>query len=182
MYKQAPRAKIENDSLADMLAKKHGGTVSKTANKDKVKSIDKVINRKGGDVSQLKDVVRNTIVKKGDQTGIINDLKKEGYTIKTTKAETDPFGYSGINAKINKNGIWREVQVNSPEMIYAKEPKNLSRKILGDNMFDQLEKTFNGKGGLGHEMYEAGRMVLDKTSNEFINIADKSRLYYSNFR
>ena len=181
IYKQAPKAKIENDAFADMLVKKHGGTVSKTANKKKETSIEKVIKRKGGDISQLKDVVRNTIVKEGDYSSIVKELKDNGYTIKTVIAETDPFGYSGINAKINKKGIWRETQVNTPDMIYAKEPLEKTRAILGDDVFNMLDKKYGGTGGKGHKMYAKGR-GMKKDSPEFIKITEESKKYYSNFR
>jgi len=78
-------------------------------------------------------------------------------------------------------GIPGEIQVNSPEMIYAKEPEALSRVLLGDDTYNAVAAKANVEGGLGHKYYEEWR-VLDPNSVEAKAIAERSRAYYDAIR
>jgi hypothetical protein len=93
------------------------------------------------------------------------------------------MGYSGINATVpTKSGVPGEIQINSPEMIYAKEPAETSRAILGDEKFNELQsRTDLPPGGKGHEMYEEYRS-LPEDSPRASEIESASREYYDGFR
>jgi hypothetical protein len=51
--------------------------------------------------------------------------------VKIADAATDPCGYSGIIVSVKTDsGLSAEIQINSPKMIYAKEPPEKSAAIL----------------------------------------------------
>jgi hypothetical protein len=79
-----------------------------------------------------------------------------------------------------KSGLLAEIQVNSPEMIYAKEPEALARVILGNDTFDKIAAKTGVEGGLGHAFYEQGRSLLE--SPQLDEIRTQSRTYYESIR
>ena len=96
---------------------------------------------------------------------------------------TDNLGYNG-HAVIfkTKNGMDGEVQINTPEVIYAKETESSGRKILGDKKYDEIAKRIGVKGGLGHKLYEEWRILNDeKDLKRKKEIQDQSKQYYSHF-
>ncbi len=108
-------------------------------------------------------------------------IVKRAVKAKITKAETDPLGFSSVNSKFKANDIIAEIQVNTPDIIYAKEPADSAKNILGSKLFKDMDKKYKGIGGKGHLMYEKWR-VLNAESSRAIAIAKKSREYYSLFR
>lgn len=46
-----------------------------------------------------------------------------------------------------KNGMFGEVQINTPEIIYAKETESRGRKMLGDKKYEEIAKRIGVKGG-----------------------------------
>jgi hypothetical protein len=92
------------------------------------------------------------------------------------------MGYSGANATMpTKSGLTGEIQVNSPEMIYAKEPEPVARSILGDAEHDAISAKAGVPGGQGHALYEQYR-ELPRDSAEASRLADQSRAYYDSVR
>jgi hypothetical protein len=55
--------------------------------------------------------------------------------------DTDNLGYKG-HAIIfkTKNGMYGEVQINTPEITYSKETESKGRKILGEKSMMKLQK------------------------------------------
>lgn len=95
---------------------------------------------------------------------------------------SDPLGYSGVNSSVKTQaGIPGEIQVNTPQMIYAKEPPPLARALLGDDVYDAVAARAGVEGGLGHKYYEQWR-VLPGKGDEAAAIASKSRAYYNAVR
>ncbi len=87
-----------------------------------------------------------------------------------------------MNATVTtKAGIPAEIQVNSPEMIFAKEPGTVARQFLGDQRYDEIAARSGVPGGLGHELYEQWR-VLDPNTPAAQSIAAQSRGYYNQVR
>jgi hypothetical protein len=104
-----------------------------------------------GQVEQVGAVIRQRCVAR-NKMGIMKDVK--------TFANTDPCGYSGLNFVIRLlNGRPGEIQVNIPEMIYAKEAEDLSKKLLGDAKFNQIKSRLVIEGGWGHKLYEIYRVA-----------------------
>jgi hypothetical protein len=57
------------------------------------------------------------------------------------------------------SGLVGEIQVNSPEMIYPKEPAPIARNILGDAEYDAIASRTSVPGGQGHALYEEYRQL-----------------------
>jgi hypothetical protein len=183
MYEAAPAAKAEIDQMATEIANEHGGTVAKAPLKSKERALEKANNDYGGDASRVSDIARNTIVVPKEKiSDVASALKDRGARVKEIAPETDEFGYSGVNAKVQtKAGIIGEIQVNSPEMIYAKEKPEVAREILGKDQHETIAQKYGVPGGKGHELYEKAR-TLPPDSPERAALAKESREYYDNFR
>jgi hypothetical protein len=109
-------------------------------------------------------------------------MKVPANRIKRTSAEQDPLGYSGAIVNVEQaNGMLAEIQVNSPEMIFAKEPEALAEQILGPKLFSTIKNATGLPGGQGHKFYEAWRQ-LPLGSPEADRIAAMSRAYYARVR
>ena len=178
----------EIDKLGKDLASKYGGVFTPLNYKSEESITRKVDNDYGGNVNELKDSVRNTVIIDNEQgiKSAIKDLTDNPNTlrVKVQNADSDPLGYSGTIANVKmSNGLIGEVQVNSAKMIYAKEPAASAKAILGDAKYNQIAKQTGKEGGLGHKLYEEYR-ILDpkKDAAKMAEIANKSKEYYSNFR
>jgi hypothetical protein len=183
VYSKAPAAKEEIDSMAKGIADENGGSVAKAPIKSEARAIEKINKDYGGDPKQIKDLARNTIVVDSDKIGnVAAGLKSNGAVVKVIDASADPMGYSGVNASVRTQaGIPAEIQVNSPEMIYAKEPESIARAQLGDAAYDDIASKTGVQGGLGHTFYEQYR-VLDANSPEAEALAEQSKAYYQSIR
>ncbi len=183
MYNVAPLAKKEIDDLANDIANRHGGTVAEDLLKSKERAIEKSVNIYGGKPQRLTDLARNTIiVPPGNVDAVVAELRAQGAKVKEFTPESNALGYSGFNTVVKtKAGIKAEIQVNTPAMIYAKEPEDIARKILGNETYDNISKELGVPGGQGHAMYEKWRQ-LDPKSDEAVKIANESQAYYDKFR
>ncbi|WP_339533364.1 PAAR domain-containing protein [Pseudomonas mucidolens] len=183
VYAKAPAAKAEIDTIADEIAAQYGGKVAKAPIKSEARAREKIDNDYGGDATRIKDLARNTIIVESDQIGAVTaELGKRGANVKVIDGATNEMGYSGVNSTVQtRAGIPGEIQVNSPQMIYAKEPEPLARVLLGDDTYNAVAAKTEVPGGLGHKYYEDFR-VLDKASPEAQAIADKSKAYYEAVR
>ena len=183
VYAKAPAAKAEIDTIADDIAAQYGGKVAKAPIKSEARAREKIDNDYGGDATRIKDLARNTIIVESDQiNSVAAELGKRGANVKVIEGAANEMGYSGVNSTMQtRAGIPGEIQVNSPEMIYAKEPEPLARVLLGDDTYNAVAAKTQVPGGLGHKYYEDFR-VLDKASPEAQAIADKSKAYYEAVR
>jgi len=188
MYQQAPESKKYIDDLSSKIASKFKGTVAIAPLKGRKRALEKVLEDYGGDASKLTDLARNTIVIKGgsEQSVIDNILKKANVeTWRFVKAEEDILGYSGGMVKVKTpNGQISEIQVNNPEMIFAKEPEEIAKVILGNSQYLKLQKRF-GKGGEGHKYYEEFRELIKNKESNFNRLEEiqkESKEYYSRFK
>ncbi len=188
LYRKAAVAKTEIDDAADAVAKEHGGTVAKAPLKSRARVIEKANNDYDGDVTRVKDFARNTIVVQGGkELTALESLKKlfpstPEKSIKIVDAAKDPCGYSGINVSVpTKSGMPGEMQINSPEMIYAKEKPDDARRVLGDAKYEETKKKLGGiEGGKGHTLYETFRSTSDPQAKA--TAAAESRAYYDSVR
>ena len=178
----------EIDKLGKDLASKYGGVVTPLNYKSEESITRKVNNDYGGNINELKDSVRNTVIIDNEQglKSAIKDLTDNPSTlrVKVQNHESDPLGYSGTIANVKmSNGLIGEVQVNSAKMIYAKENEASARAILGDSKYNQIAKETGKPGGLGHKLYEEYRLLdPKKDAGKMAEIANKSKKYYNNFR
>ena len=202
MYEKAGPAKKEIDAVADKVAAQFGGSVAKAPLKGVARVVEKAqdaAEARGSktvdaeDLSRIKDIARNTIVVPGADVDkalqVLLDTHKDetGKSLvpkfKSVKADEDALGYSGVNVTMaTKAGTNAETQINSPEMIYAKEKPEVARGILGEEAYNRLKsKPGMPEGGLGHHFYEEHR-VLDPKDPKAVAIADKSKAYYNSVR
>ena len=184
----------EIDKLANDIAKKYKGVVTPINYKKPNRILEKAINEYNGDVTLVKDAVRNTIIVDDDSSipAIVEELKKSGYVIKVKQqvAETDPMGYSGylLNLKL-PNGVTGEVQINTKRMIYAKETPANARMLLGEDLYNKIAAETGIEGGLGHKFYEQYRVITPADIAKDPSLIDvkaqleaRSQRYYDNFR
>ena len=183
IYAKAPAAKAEIDRMADEIAAKYGGRVAKAPIKSEKRALEKIADDYGGNAALIKDLARNTIVVPRDKIDdVVRDLEQAGARVKRIDPDSNLYGYSGVNSNVRtKSGLIAEIQVNSREMIYAKEPEELARNILGNDVYDEVASKVNMPGGQGHALYEVGRS-LPLDSDELRETAAKSRTYYDLIR
>lgn len=136
--------------------------------------------------SDLKDTVRTTIV-----TSSQEDIEKAIRALETdsgklnllrVKRQSTDVGYTGVICNFElPNGVVCEIQINTAEMIYAKEAPEIAKMVIGEDVWQKIFKRTGLEGGLGHKYYEEFRL-LDATSSKAAEIANKSREYYSHFQ
>ncbi len=183
IYGRAPAAKTEIDGMADEIAGMFGGNVAKAPIKSQERALEKIMNDYAGDATRIKDLARNTIIVAPEKIDLVAaQLSSSGANVKVISGAVDPLGYSGVNSTIKTQaGIFGEIQVNSPAMIYAKEPEPLARALLGDSVYNSVAARSGVPGGLGHGFYEQWR-VLSPNSSAATSIAQQSRAYYDAVR
>lgn len=186
-YKEAPLAKTEIDTIASKIAKKYNGTLASAPLKKQEKVIFNINNKYAGDYSRVSDIARNTIiVSPEDAPKVFKELQKNPnyFSGKFIDPKTDPLGYSGYNTKYRaSNGHIAEIQINTPEMIYAKEPAESAIAQLGNKLYNQLNKQYNGIGGKGHLYYdEWAKARASQNISQANKIEKTSSSYYNLFR
>lgn len=135
-------------------------------------------------IDEIKDSLRCTIVADRKDIPHIIDELREDEAFHRHKHQSTSYGYTGdiINV-VMPNGIKAEIQVNTPEMIYAKERPSNAKRMIGEDVWNAIFEKTGVEGGLGHKYYEEGR-VLDvvKDLSKIKEIQKKSREYYDIFR
>lgn len=165
------------------IAERYGAKVTPINLKSEESIIRKATTEYGGNLSEIKDAVRNTIVTDRENIlSVISDLERSPmhFRTKIQDATKDPLGYSGTIVNIKKDGIFGEIQVNTAKMIYAKQDEKSARKILGDRLYDDIKNETGMPGGKGHKFYEEWRLS-STTPERRLEIERESREYYSHF-
>jgi hypothetical protein len=109
---------------------------------------------------------------------------KKNFNIERIKSQKTEFGYEGtiINIK-NQNGSISEIQVNTPQMIYAKNKS--AKAILGNELYNKIKSASGGlENGLGHKYYEEYRILSDteQQSERGRKLAEQAKAYYEKIR
>jgi hypothetical protein len=141
--------------------------------------IEKAIAEYYGDIFQVNDIIRNTFIASDSKIQSVIDNVEKQFKIIDHKRQSTPMGYSGNLLKILvRDGVKGEIQVNSPQMIYAKEPK--AKDILGSNLFNKIKEKSGLPHGLGHGYYEDYRILspAEKQSEKGIKLVEESKRYY----
>lgn len=185
LMNKAQEAGPEVEQRAQEAANVIGGTVTPVNYKSRESIIRKSRDEYGNDVSQVKDAVRTTIIvnKQEDIPVVLKQFEQPGNRVKIQKPENF-LGYSGAIVNFRaKNGLHCEIQVNTPEMIYAKVGG--AEKMIGSQRFNEIKKKVGLPNGKGHTYYEDFRSI-DKTKPENLPIIDEikrlSNDYYNRFR
>ena len=185
--RQQVTAKAEGgkmQSLAESVASKIGATCT-PINYKSLPSMMRKCNADGCLPSDLKDTVRTTIVTSSseDIEKAIKALESDSGELKLmrVKRQSTDVGYTGVICNLElPNGVVSEIQINTSEMIYAKEAPAIAKSVIGEDVWNKIAKRTGLEGGLGHKYYEEIR-VLDPLSDEAIALSQKSREYYSHF-
>ena len=188
---KAQESAPEVDKLGNDLASKYGAVVTPINMKSADSIVRKTNTEEGGNLGEIKDSVRNTIITDDPvaMQNIIKDLSNDPRVangngrIKSQSHDSNPLGYSGnlINIK-TANGLTAEIQVNTPKMIYAKEKPENAKLILGEKKYNEIKKQVGIEGGKGHELYEKYRvLVVGKDDKQRKQIEQESKKYYSKF-
>nr|WP_018675738.1 hypothetical protein [Riemerella columbina] len=141
-----------------------------------------------GDISQIKDSIRATIIlPKEKMRNLELYLEKSSIFERVKVQKPERFmGYSGILTNIKAtNGISAEIQFNTEKMIYAKEKPTNAIRIIGKKRWDEIRKETGLKGGLGHKYYEEYRLLdmnIPKQLERMKELEELSKNYYKNFR
>ena len=187
----------EVQAIAERVAGRYGATCTPINYKSEKSIMRKVMTERDSypafSVSSLKDTARTTIIaERKDIDNIINELSKEPY-VKLFQLDTGKsavkrqtadkyMGYTGtiVNLKM-PNRLLAEVQVNTPKMIYAKEPREIAEQLIGKEKWLEIRHQTGLEGDLGHKLYERMR-VLANGSDEHQKLVRQSIEYYAHFQ
>jgi hypothetical protein len=194
---QAKESQPYLDAQIHNIAAKIPGTRIATAPiKSLTRSSEKVNSDYKGVVAQLKDAVRNSLVAT-DKTSYAAAIKAmESRKDIATKSDGTPMikyqkpedfnGYEGAIFSIKTpNGHIGETQVVSAKMQYGKGLPEDSKVILGEKLFNQIQKETGLVPGEGHRIYEEIRSLdfNDPKYNEKLDKLKKESVdYYSKLR
>lgn len=180
----------ELQDKAGKIANKYGAKLTPINYKSYDSMVRKANDELAGNVGDIKDSVRNTIIADGKN---IKNVSKEVGQLGVKGLKTQDFssssGYRGYisNPKLS-NGVIGEIQVNTPEMIFAKEQPSIAKSIIGESKWNEIKNKTGLDGGLGHKYYEEDRKIIIDSKNpdpKLLSmkeeIQQKSRDYYKNF-
>lgn len=187
MVKMSHKVGGEVQSLAEGIAKRHGGVVTPINYKSE-SSIIRKTSAEGISPYALKDAARTTIiVEKSEIDGVLAELEKSPSYIRTKRQTADKSdGYSGNIVNVStSSGVVGEIQVNTAKMLYAKDSPDVARSYLGDDLWTKIANEVGVEGGRGHYYYELIR-VMDSTNPAELKkkheLVEKMRKYYSLFQ
>lgn len=145
----------------------------------------------GGNVEEIKDSIRATVILPKEKIKNISEYLKKMPIFERVKIQTPEnySGYSGILSNIKtKNGIYAEIQFNTDKMIYAKEKPSDAIRIIGEKRWQEINREVGLEGGLGHKYYEEIRVLKAQKEiniDDLVKIKELEKLsfnYYNNFR
>lgn len=187
----------EVQSIAESIAGRYDANCTPINYKSEQSIIRKVLTKRekkpSFGVSDLKDAARTTIIAGRERIeSVVEDLAKEPAVklfqrdmgISAVKRQTADryMGYTGtiVNLKM-PDGLLAEIQVNTPKMIYAKEPREIAEQLIGKEKWLEIRRETGLEGGLGHKMYEEIR-VLKKGDPRRAILKRQSEEYYKHFQ
>lgn len=184
--------KDEVQAFAVSVAAEFGGRVTPVNLKTRASIIRKLSTAEvNHDARAINDAVRTTIIVDSDKVeGVrryFKQVKSSGGNVQRIKVQAGSvfLGYTGTIVNINgANGLTAEIQVNTPKMIYAKEPPEDAKRIIGEALWRKIRRETGLPGGLGHKYYEQYRSLTYEQQRSELGreIARKSEEYYSHFK
>lgn len=191
VFADAAASKTEIEQVGQTIAAKYRGVISAAPIKSEERATQKVGMDYDGDWHSIKDLARMAIVVPtlSDCRGVLADLKRaftasQGRGLiqgKEVTPDADPCGYSSTTVFVRtSNGRPAEIQINVPEIIYAKQSEDSVRRILGPQWFMNIKMKYQLDGGLGHALYEIYRVAPG--SSRGLAAAALSKSYYAFFR
>ncbi len=180
--RNARKAGPKLQSIAESVASRFGARVT-PLNYKGAASIARKLD--GNPNKVIKDAARTTIIASKDEIPkIIAALKKSpGVSNYKEHNAKDNAGYTGHLFNFKIKGVMTEIQVNTPEMIYAKESMRDALKILGKAEYLRIRRKTGQFAGWGHKYYEDSRSKrADNPKRRKGNSSEiDSKNYYSSF-
>ena len=183
----------EVQSLAENIATRYGANCT-PINYKSVGSIVRKVKKERDDMSsfavtKLKDTVRTTIIADRKSIDSIiydlsdnNKVRELGSNAVKIQTADKYLGYTCTIVNLRtSSGLVGEIQVNTPKMIYAKEPPEIAQALLGKSLWNKIYRETGVEGGLGHKLYEEIR-TLPRTSQKYRELKQKSIEYYAHFQ
>jgi len=151
-----------------------------------------------GDWHEMKDLVRLTILGRNSAhtAAIAKEVRRycgvgtsqiiggKGLSLmknEETMPAGNPCAYSGYNFVVRlRNGVPGEIQVNIPEVLYGKGPREEFCNAAGQKVWDLIRARFQIESSLGHGLYEIWRK--DKGGHNGKLAAMLSKQYYDYLR
>lgn len=184
--------KDEVHAFAVSVAAEFGGRVTPVNLKTRASILRKLSTAEvNHDARAIKDAVRTTIIVDSDKVegvrSYFKQIKANGGNVQRIKVQAGSvfLGYTGTIVNVNgTNGLTAEIQVNTPKMIYAKEPPEDAKRIIGEALWRKIRRETGLPGGLGHKYYEQYRSLTYEQQRSELGreIARKSEEYYSHFK
>ena len=172
------------DEKSKAIAEELGVNVTDVNLKKEARIIEKAVKDYNGNIADVKDIVRNTFVCPKEKMKEVEDaIAKEFEVTRITRHNTKE-GYTGTLFNVKYNGIVMECQVNTPQMLFAKDDSY--KFVLDKNTIAKLEQAAKEMGlepGKGHGFYEKVRELDKKLDKELIeSIRKESKEYYQKIR
>lgn len=171
-------------NIANNVAARFGGKTSGVNYKSEGSIVRKLIDDgKNGKFGAVNDSVRTTIiVERKNLNKVYAALQKHPNFMKGTH-QNFSSGYSGKLLNFKIRGVTGEIQINTPDMIYAKEKKMHAYKMLGKELYLKTAKKYQYVGGTGHQYYESLRQKPYKGTKRQKNKENqRSYNYYKSYR
>ncbi len=128
-----------------------------------------------GDIFDVSDIIRTTYTQTEDKLNITLLEIKQSFNVFSYKPQKTNMGYTGHLFKVwAKDGVKAEIQVNTPQMIYAKEKD--AKSIIGSKLYNEIQQKSGLECGLGHKYYEQYRTSDDEIYKSLL--AEESKEYY----
>nr|WP_314783534.1 hypothetical protein [uncultured Porphyromonas sp.] len=171
--------KDEVQAFAVSVAAEFGGRVTPVNLKTRASIIRKLGTAEvNHEAREIKDAVRTTIMVDSDKVdgvrSYFKQIKSSGGNVQRIKVQAGSvfLGYTGTIVNINgANGLTAEIQVNTPKMIYAKEPPEDAKRIIGEALWRKIQRETGLPGGLGHNtMSNTGR---SHTNNSGLSLGER---------
>lgn len=168
-------------------SEKVAASVSATVTPVNVKSERRILEKAtasyDGDVARVGDIIRNTFIVGEERVEATLKAIEQAFKVERIKPQSTSLDYSGhlMNVWVS-DGIRAEIQVNTPQMIYAKE--TAARDIIGDDIYKAIRKATGLPPGMGHKYYEEWRVMTpaEKASKKGHDLIEKSRQYYEKIK
>lgn len=164
-----------------------GASVTPVNVKSEARILQKATNSYDGDVARVGDIIRNTFIVGEERVNATLKAIEQAFNVERVKLQSTDLGYSGhlLNVWV-RDGVRAEIQINTPQMIYAKEPA--ARSIIGTDTYNAIRKATGLPPGMGHKYYEEWRAISESTTvtaaqaKRLREIERLSRAYYKTIR
>lgn len=190
-FSAAAESREEIATIGRAIADRFRGWAAIPDIKGEARASQKVGSDYGGDWMSIRDLARMTIIvpSVAECRMVVEELKrtfsaanKRGILqIKDVNPTQDPCGYSSMTVFVRtSNDRPAEIQVNTPEMIYAKQSEGTVKGILGTQAYMGIKGKYQLEGGLGHALYDVYRVAPGSSAG--LASAALSKRYYNYFR